>query len=68
MRRLLVHYLTGHEMGAQNHVKRPSIQGELRGYALQKLPGLFGKRELVLDTLNQVFASQWLAERQASGR
>lgn len=61
-----MHYLIGREVGTQSHMGCQSFQGELRGYALQKLPELFPKWELALDTLNQVFASQWLNTRQVA--
>ncbi|XP_054432925.1 DDB1- and CUL4-associated factor 12-like protein 2 [Pteronotus mesoamericanus] len=63
MQRSLVHYLKGREVSAQGRAGLPGFEGELRGYAVQKLPGLLRERELALGTLNKVFASQWLDAR-----
>lgn len=62
----LVHYLKGREVGARGCAGLRSFEGELRGYAVQKLPELLRERELVLGTLNKVFASQWLNARQVA--
>lgn len=63
-RRSLLHYLKGREVGARGRAGLPGFEGELRGYAVQKLPELLRERELALGTLNKVFASQWLNARQ----
>ncbi|XP_036696806.1 DDB1- and CUL4-associated factor 12-like protein 2 [Balaenoptera musculus] len=63
-RRSLLHYLKGREVGARGRAGLPGLEGELRGYAVQKLPELLRERELALGTLNKVFASQWLNARQ----
>ncbi|KAM5197035.1 LOW QUALITY PROTEIN: DDB1- and CUL4-associated factor 12-like protein 2 [Hipposideros larvatus] len=60
----LVHYLKGRKVVARGCAGLPSFEGELRGYAVQKLPELLLERELVLGNLNKVFASQWLNARQ----
>lgn len=60
----LVHYLKGRELGAQSHEGLPSFEGELRAYAVRKLPELLRESQLALGTLNKVFASQWLNARQ----
>ncbi|KAM7044481.1 LOW QUALITY PROTEIN: DDB1- and CUL4-associated factor 12-like protein 2 [Molossus nigricans] len=56
----LVPYLKGREVSSRGHTGLPGFQGELRGYAVQKLPELLRERALALGTLNKVFASQWL--------
>ncbi|CAD7681480.1 unnamed protein product [Nyctereutes procyonoides] len=53
-RRSLVHYLKGREVGARGGAGLSGSEGELRGYAVQKLPEL----------LRECFASQWLNARQ----
>uniref|UniRef100_A0A8I3QDD1 DDB1- and CUL4-associated factor 12 beta-propeller domain-containing protein n=1 Tax=Canis lupus familiaris TaxID=9615 RepID=A0A8I3QDD1_CANLF len=63
-RRSLVQYLKGREVGARGGAGLRGSEGELRGYAVQKLPELLRERELALGTLNKVFASQWLNARQ----
>nr|XP_044620159.1 LOW QUALITY PROTEIN: DDB1- and CUL4-associated factor 12-like protein 2 [Equus asinus] len=63
-RRSLVPYLKGREVGARGCAGLLGFEGELRGYAVQKLPELLRERELALGTLNKVFASQWLNARQ----
>ncbi|CAD7681478.1 unnamed protein product [Nyctereutes procyonoides] len=63
-RRSLVHYLKGREVGARGGAGLSGSEGELRGYAVQKLPELLRERELALGTVNKVFASQWLNARQ----
>lgn len=60
----LVHYLKGREVGARSCAGLSSFEGELRGYAGQKLPELLRERQLALGPLNKVFASQWLNARQ----
>ncbi|KAG8509974.1 DDB1- and CUL4-associated factor 12-like protein 2 [Galemys pyrenaicus] len=62
--RSLVHYLRGREVGARGPAGLPGFEGQLRGYAVRKLPELLAERELTLGTLNKVFASQWLNARQ----
>lgn len=57
-------YLKGREVGARGHMELLGFQGELRRYALQKLPELLREHVLLLGTLNKVFASQWLNARQ----
>ncbi|KAI5942427.1 DDB1- and CUL4-associated factor 12-like protein 2 [Manis javanica] len=59
----LVHYLKDREVGAGG-AGRAVFEGQLRAYAVQKLPELLRERELALGTLNKVFASQWLNARQ----
>ncbi|KAK2496193.1 hypothetical protein MC885_009814 [Smutsia gigantea] len=59
----LVHYLKGREVGAGD-ARHAGFEGQLRAYAVQKLPELLRERELALGTLNKVFASQWLNARQ----
>ncbi|XP_007537082.1 DDB1- and CUL4-associated factor 12-like protein 2 [Erinaceus europaeus] len=63
-RRSLVHYLKGREVGVRGCAGLPGIEGELRGYAVHRLPELLRERELALGTFNKVFASQWLNARQ----
>ncbi|KAF5919838.1 hypothetical protein HPG69_004293 [Diceros bicornis minor] len=63
-RRSLVRYLKGREVGARGRAGLPGFEGELRSYAVRKLPELLRERELALGTLNKVFASQWLNARQ----
>ncbi|XP_011792351.1 PREDICTED: DDB1- and CUL4-associated factor 12-like protein 2 [Colobus angolensis palliatus] len=63
-RRRLVHYLKGREVGARGPAGLQGFEGELRGYAVQRLPELLTERQLDLGTLNKVFASQWLNARQ----
>ncbi|XP_007537146.2 DDB1- and CUL4-associated factor 12-like protein 2 [Erinaceus europaeus] len=63
-RRSLVHYLKGREVGVRGGAGLQGIEGELRGYAVHRLPELLRERELALGTFNKVFASQWLNARQ----
>uniref|UniRef100_A0A8C6CZP3 DDB1 and CUL4 associated factor 12 like 2 n=1 Tax=Moschus moschiferus TaxID=68415 RepID=A0A8C6CZP3_MOSMO len=63
-RRSLVDYLKGREVAARVRAGLPGFDGELRGFAVRKLPELLRERELSLGTLNKVFASQWLNARQ----
>ncbi|XP_077001250.1 DDB1- and CUL4-associated factor 12-like protein 2 [Tamandua tetradactyla] len=63
-RHSVVHYLKGREVGAPGRAGLPGLEEELRGYAVQKLPELLTERELSLGSLNKVFASQWLNDRQ----
>ncbi|KAM9181347.1 DDB1- and CUL4-associated factor 12-like protein 2 [Dugong dugon] len=63
-RRSLLRYLKGREVGARGCAGPRGFEGELRAYAVHKLPALLTERELALGTLNKVFASQWLNARQ----
>ncbi|XP_053437147.1 DDB1- and CUL4-associated factor 12-like protein 2 [Nycticebus coucang] len=63
-RRSLAHYLRDREVGARGRAGLLGLEGELRGYAVRRLPELLTERQLALGTLNKVFASQWLNTRQ----
>ncbi|KAI4554777.1 DDB1- and CUL4-associated factor 12-like protein 2 [Ovis aries] len=64
LRRSLVNYLKGREVGAQGRAGLSGFDGELCGFAVRKLPELLRERELSLGTIDKVFASQWLNARQ----
>ena len=46
--RSLVNYLKGREVGARGRARLPGFDGELRGFAVRKLPELLRERELPL--------------------
>ncbi|XP_011856598.1 PREDICTED: DDB1- and CUL4-associated factor 12-like protein 1 [Mandrillus leucophaeus] len=62
--RSMVHYLKVREVGGWGPAGLQGFDGEMRGYAVQRLPELLTERQLDLGTLNKVFASQWLNSRQ----
>ncbi|KAM6143428.1 DDB1- and CUL4-associated factor 12-like protein 2 [Erethizon dorsatum] len=63
-RRSVVYYLKSREVCAGGCANLLGFEGELRSYAVQRLPELLTERQLALGTLNKVFASQWLNARQ----
>ena len=64
VRRSLVDYLRGREVGAPGRAGLSGFDSELHGFAVRKLPELLRERELSLGTVDKVFASQWLNARQ----
>ena len=64
VRRSLVDYLKGREVGARGRAGLSGFDSELHGLAVRKLPELLRERELSLGTMDKVFASQWLNARQ----